>query len=832
MNNLFNHQKRLLIFIVAYNAQLTIESVLARIPVELIRDYLVEVLIIDDSSQDETFHEGIKASQKLNLPFPVHVLKNPINQGYGGNQKIGYHYAIEFGFDYVALIHGDGQYAPEALPDLMKGFDDPGVGAVFGSRMLTRGAARAGGMPLYKFVGNKILSGFENYLLNTNFSEFHSGYRIYSVAALKQIPFDLNTNDFHFDTEIIIQFVARGLNIYCLFLLSLGSFELKKEFALSLLFQNMWEHLSNGSLAIDEDLIGLEGFETNKITTAYFLPFPSLIRFFLSLFNYGESAILSVLLGCLTFFAASLLLWRLIFTSTFKQTGALTYRTWVLGILLCTLLSPILGMLSFPTPFWEAIIWASALYLLACVLSVYVLQHDSQNSYALIVFSLVCGLSLFTRATFSFSTCLLFCLTLIQLILTQIHLGRRPLLTLSNNVLIIGLILFSAFLSLLLLFNYLKWGNPFEFYPLQHYKMWSEEQKLHYFSHGALNLFRLPETISYYFLPVADNFSSTAPFIQMASSAQFDNSGMFDYREPRLAILLTEPIPVLLFLIGLITLPWAVMNRMRKIYLALIPAAVTSLIPIIFILSIHSLSIRYAGDFLPAIMIFSLVGLIQICIGIKCTSTKPINLPLTMIISALIVFSLYLSTSGVLLQDALWKKAFDKWLIPMQIGEVVEFKNYGNNDKGVGYLQSGWAKDLESFGTWSNSTKSKLLIAPPINLSPTNTLIIQAKAFVSANHPEQIVDIWVNGKLNQTIHFTNPDVQKIIIQSPFSKSWSNQILYTSARLFNFLSRSYNIPTQETTRIDFFLHNPVRPKDLGIGNDDRLLGIGLISMTLQ
>ena len=95
----------------------------------------------------------------------------------------------------------------------MKSFDDASVGAVFGSRMLTRGAARAGGMPLYKFVGNKILSGFENFLLNTTLSEFHSGYRIYSVAAIKQVPFDLNTNDFHFDTEIIIQFVARGLKI-------------------------------------------------------------------------------------------------------------------------------------------------------------------------------------------------------------------------------------------------------------------------------------------------------------------------------------------------------------------------------------------------------------------------------------------------------------------------------------------------------------------------------------------------------------------------------------------------------------------------------------------
>ncbi|NQW58434.1 MAG: hypothetical protein HQ456_06960, partial [Polynucleobacter sp.] len=464
------------------------------------------------------------------------------------------------------------------------------------------------------------------------------------------------------------------LSIYCVFLLSLGSFELKKQFALTLLFQNMWEHLSNGSLAIDKYLIGQEGFEVNGMTTAYFLPFPSLVRGFLSVFGYGESAILSVLLGCLTFFTASLLLWRLIFTSTFKQSSVLNYSSWVLGIVLCTLLSPMLGMLSFPTPFWEAIVWASALFLLACVLSVYVLQDDLQNPYALIAFSLVCGLSLFTRATFSFVTCLLYGLTMMQLILTQIHLGQKLKSVLSNKVLIISSIIFSTFLGLLLLFNYLKWGNPFEFYPLQYYKMWSEEQKLRYFSHGALNLSRLPETLSYYFLPVADNFSSTAPFIQMASSAQFGNSGIFDYREPRLAISLTEPIPVLLFLIGLIALPWAIMKRKGKIYLVLMPAAVTSLVPIIFILSIHSLSIRYAGDFLPAIMLFSLVGLVQICLNIKHTSIKFIRFLLKMMISVLIVLSLYLSTSGVLQQDALWKKVFHKWQIPLQIGEVVEFK--------------------------------------------------------------------------------------------------------------------------------------------------------------
>ncbi|HEX6829237.1 MAG TPA: bifunctional glycosyltransferase/class I SAM-dependent methyltransferase, partial [Burkholderiales bacterium] len=206
-------RKRLLIFVVAYNAEKTIQSVFSRIPASLADDYEVEILAIDDASRDRTFEAGYRVKQAGSLPFPLHVLFNPENQGYGGNQKLGYHYAIENGFDFVALIHGDGQYAPEALPGLMEPLRDGSADAVFGSRMMNRGAALKGGMPLYKFVGNKILTWFENLMLRSRLSEFHSGYRIYSVAALKRLPFDRNTNDFHFDTEIIVQFVVAGLRI-------------------------------------------------------------------------------------------------------------------------------------------------------------------------------------------------------------------------------------------------------------------------------------------------------------------------------------------------------------------------------------------------------------------------------------------------------------------------------------------------------------------------------------------------------------------------------------------------------------------------------------------
>jgi len=198
-------RSRLLVFIVAYNAERTIESVLSRIPPSLLDDYDVETLVIDDSSQDATFDRSETIRQAETLTFPLHVLFNPVNQGYGGNQKIGFHYAIREGFDYVALVHGDGQYAPELLPDLVRPLRDNEADVVLGSRMLAEGEARRGGMPLYKLVGNRILSRFQNALLKTNLSEFHSGYRVYSSHTLRSIPFDLNTNDFHFDSEIIIQ---------------------------------------------------------------------------------------------------------------------------------------------------------------------------------------------------------------------------------------------------------------------------------------------------------------------------------------------------------------------------------------------------------------------------------------------------------------------------------------------------------------------------------------------------------------------------------------------------------------------------------------------------
>lgn len=197
---------------IAYQAEATLTAVLDRIPRSVVETYDCQVLVVDDASGDETFVLGQRYATQ-NPDLPVRVLRNRVNQGYGGNQKVGYSYAVQQDYDLVAMIHGDGQYAPEELPNLLEPFDDQQVGAVFGSRMMEPGAARSGGMPGYKYVGNRILSMVQNTLLRTCLSEFHSGYRVYRVAALADIHYSLNANDFHFDTEIILQLLNSSWRI-------------------------------------------------------------------------------------------------------------------------------------------------------------------------------------------------------------------------------------------------------------------------------------------------------------------------------------------------------------------------------------------------------------------------------------------------------------------------------------------------------------------------------------------------------------------------------------------------------------------------------------------
>ncbi len=201
------------VLIVAYNARDTVTKVLDRIP-PAFADGLAEILVLDDHSSDDT--TVVTERYRDDHPdLPITVFRQPRNLGYGGNQKSGYRYALDHGWDVVVMVHGDGQYAPELLPDMVAPFADESVAAVFGSRMMRPSGAGPrertalhGGMPLYKYAGNRILTTVQNRLTGAALTEWHSGFRAYRTSALADLDLDANSDGFDFDTEIILQLLA------------------------------------------------------------------------------------------------------------------------------------------------------------------------------------------------------------------------------------------------------------------------------------------------------------------------------------------------------------------------------------------------------------------------------------------------------------------------------------------------------------------------------------------------------------------------------------------------------------------------------------------------
>lgn len=197
----FSRGKRIGIFVIAYNAERQIAQTLARIPPCVWRE--IECLyVIDDCSIDDT--------TACAIDYPDHtgklrILRNRSNRRYGGNQKLSCQHAIDGNLDIVAMLHADGQYAPELLPALLNPLIEERADVVLGSRMIRRGKAREGGMPYCTYAGNAALTAIENRLGGMNLAEFHSGYRAYRVEFLKNIPFWENSDERHFDTQILFQ---------------------------------------------------------------------------------------------------------------------------------------------------------------------------------------------------------------------------------------------------------------------------------------------------------------------------------------------------------------------------------------------------------------------------------------------------------------------------------------------------------------------------------------------------------------------------------------------------------------------------------------------------
>jgi glycosyltransferase involved in cell wall biosynthesis len=185
----------------AYNAARTLVRTYRDIP----KDVVDDVILVDDASQDDT----VEIARLLNLKVIVHGK----NLGYGGNQKTCYRAALEGGADIVVMVHPDHQYDPTLIPQMIAPIQQGEADCVLGSRMLQKGSASAGGMPIYKQIGNRVLTWIENTILGQNLSEYHTGYRAYSRRLLTSIPFTENSNNFVFDTEIIIQLLVAGFHI-------------------------------------------------------------------------------------------------------------------------------------------------------------------------------------------------------------------------------------------------------------------------------------------------------------------------------------------------------------------------------------------------------------------------------------------------------------------------------------------------------------------------------------------------------------------------------------------------------------------------------------------
>ena len=200
---------KIAIFIPAYKAVKTLDSAIRRIPPKL-KNKVSEIYVFDDASDDNTYLAGI-GYKLLNNLDNVNIYKNPKNLGYGGNQKKGYNYAIKKGYDIVVMLHGDVQYAPEKIPDLIRPIEEGKADVVMGSRIL--GHPLRQGMPVWKYLGNRFLTFIENLMLGINLSEYHTGFRAFRVDALKEIPFIRCSNDYDFDTEVILQLLLKNKRI-------------------------------------------------------------------------------------------------------------------------------------------------------------------------------------------------------------------------------------------------------------------------------------------------------------------------------------------------------------------------------------------------------------------------------------------------------------------------------------------------------------------------------------------------------------------------------------------------------------------------------------------
>ncbi len=193
--------KKLVIVLPAYNAALTLEKTYSEIPFEIVD----QVILVDDASKDNTIEVG----KKIGIQ---HIISHEKNKGYGGNQKTCYDKALSLGADIVIMLHPDYQYTPKLITAMASIIANDLYQAVFGSRILGKGALK-GGMPVYKYIFNRMLTLTQNILMNQKLSEYHTGYRAFSKEILRTIDYHANSDDFVFDNQMAAQIFYAGYDI-------------------------------------------------------------------------------------------------------------------------------------------------------------------------------------------------------------------------------------------------------------------------------------------------------------------------------------------------------------------------------------------------------------------------------------------------------------------------------------------------------------------------------------------------------------------------------------------------------------------------------------------
>ncbi len=193
--------KKIVVVLPAYNAGKTLEKTYREIPFDIVD----EVVLVDDKSSDDTVEVG----KRLGIQ---HIISHEKNTGYGGNQKSCYNKAVEIGADIVIMVHPDYQYTPKLIHSMSYLIANELYPVVLGSRILGKGALK-GGMPWYKYVANRILTLSQNLLMGQKLSEYHTGYRAFSREVLQAVNYNINSDDFVFDNQMLAQIFYKGFEI-------------------------------------------------------------------------------------------------------------------------------------------------------------------------------------------------------------------------------------------------------------------------------------------------------------------------------------------------------------------------------------------------------------------------------------------------------------------------------------------------------------------------------------------------------------------------------------------------------------------------------------------